>query len=59
MVKECLGGVVVGQALAWEMVQTFLAARFASREGYRRRLAKVAALETSRSEALPDISLNL
>jgi ribose 5-phosphate isomerase RpiB len=59
MMKECLGGVVVDQALAWELVRPFLAARFAGREGYRRRLAKVAALETSRTEALPDISLNL
>jgi ribose 5-phosphate isomerase B len=24
----CLGGLVVGYALAWELVQTFLAARF-------------------------------
>ena len=44
----CLGGLVVGQALAWELVQTFLAARFSGRQRYRRRLAKVAALETSR-----------
>ena len=41
----CLGGLVVGQALAWELVQTFLAARFSGAERHRRRLAKVAALE--------------
>ena len=41
----CLGGQVVGHALAWELVQTFLAARFSGAERHRRRLAKVAALE--------------
>lgn len=41
----CLGGLVVGHALAWELVQTFLAARFSGAERHRRRLAKVAELE--------------
>jgi len=41
----CLGGLVIGHALAWELVQTFLAARFQAAERFRRRLAKVAALE--------------
>ncbi len=41
----CLGGLVVGQALAWELVRTFLAARFSGAERHRRRLAKVAELE--------------
>ena len=41
----CLGGLVVGHALAWELVQTFLAARFSGAERHRRRLAKVADLE--------------
>jgi ribose 5-phosphate isomerase B len=41
----CLGGQVVGHALAWELVQTFLAARFSGAERHCRRLAKVAALE--------------
>ena len=44
----CLGGLVVGHALAWELVQTFLAARFSGAERHRRRLAKVAALENKR-----------
>ena len=44
----CLGGLVVGHALAWELVQTFLAARFSGAERHRRRLAKVADLETKR-----------
>jgi ribose 5-phosphate isomerase B len=41
----CLGGLVVGHALAWELVQTFLAARFSGTERHRRRLAKMAVLE--------------
>jgi hypothetical protein len=38
---------VVGHALAWELVQGFLAARFSGAERHRRRLAKVAALENT------------
>ena len=41
----CLGGLVVGHALALELVQGFLAARFSGAARHRRRLAKVAALE--------------
>ena len=41
----CLGGRVVGQALAWELIQIFLKARFKGDERFRRRLAKVTALE--------------
>jgi ribose 5-phosphate isomerase B len=41
----CLGGLVVGHALAWELVQTFLAARFSGAERHRRRLSKMAELE--------------
>jgi hypothetical protein len=41
----CFGGLVVGQALAWELTQTFLSARFEGAERYVRRLAKVADLE--------------
>jgi ribose 5-phosphate isomerase B len=41
----CLGGLVVGHALAWELVQTFLAARFTGKDRHRRRLAKVAEVE--------------
>ena len=43
----CLGGQVVGHALAWELVQGFLAAQFSGAERHRRRLAKVAALENT------------
>ena len=42
----CLGGRVVGDALAWELVKTFLDARFNGAERHRRRLAKVAELES-------------
>jgi ribose 5-phosphate isomerase B len=41
----CFGGLLIGHALAWELVQTFLAARFEGAERFRRRLAKVAELE--------------
>ena len=41
----CLGGLVVGHALAWELVKTFLQAEFSGSERFQRRLAKVAALE--------------
>lgn len=41
----CLGGLVVGHAIAWELVRTFLGARFSGAARHRRRLAKVAALE--------------
>jgi ribose 5-phosphate isomerase B len=44
----CLGGLVVGPAVAWELVQTFLAARFSGAERHCRRLAKVAFLENKR-----------
>jgi ribose 5-phosphate isomerase B len=42
----CLGGQVVGHAFAWELVKTFLAARFSGAERHRRRLRKVNELET-------------
>ncbi|MGA2259133.1 MAG: RpiB/LacA/LacB family sugar-phosphate isomerase [Thermoguttaceae bacterium] len=41
----CLGGRVVGHAIAWELVQTFLAARFSGAQRHCRRLAKVVELE--------------
>jgi len=46
----CLGGLVVGRALAWEYIQTFLAARFTAAERHRRRLAKVAKLDAAHRE---------
>ncbi len=41
----CLGGHVLGHDMAWELTRTFLGARFKGDERFRRRLAKIAALE--------------
>jgi len=41
----CMGGRVVGPAVARDLVDTFLAAKFSGAERHRRRLRKVAALE--------------
>ena len=41
----CLGGRVIGYALAWYLVQIFLSAQFSNAERHMRRLAKVAAEE--------------
>jgi ribose 5-phosphate isomerase B len=43
----CLGARVLGYALAWELVQTFLVAGFKGDERFRRRLHKIAELEES------------
>ena len=40
----CLGGRVTGYALAWDLIQAFLKARFISAERHRRRLGKIRAL---------------
>ena len=42
----CMGGRTVGSAVAWDLVQTFLAAEFSQAERQMRRLGKVTALET-------------
>jgi ribose 5-phosphate isomerase B len=42
----CLGGRVLGNALAWQLVQTFLQARFSGAERFQRRLGKLAQLES-------------
>ena len=44
----CMGGRTVGPAVAWDLVQTFLAAKFSQAERHLRRLGKVAALEAGR-----------
>lgn len=41
----CLGARVVGYALAWDLIRTFLKACFKGSERFQRRLKKVAALE--------------
>jgi len=40
-----LGGKVIGPALAWELIETFLKARFSGAERHQRRVDKVKALE--------------
>ncbi|MBI2909103.1 MAG: RpiB/LacA/LacB family sugar-phosphate isomerase [Chloroflexi bacterium] len=47
----CLGGRVIGDALAGELVRAFLTARFTGAERHRRRLAKVEALEKPSNES--------
>ena len=41
----CLGARVLGPSLAWELIKTFLSARFSGADRHRRRLAKVRELE--------------
>jgi ribose 5-phosphate isomerase B len=41
----CLGGRVVTNTVAWELVRIFLEARFSGAERHRRRVAKVASLD--------------
>ena len=43
----CMGGRTVGPEVAWDLVQTFLAAEFSQAERHLRRLGKVAALESA------------
>jgi ribose 5-phosphate isomerase B len=47
----CLGGLVVGHALAWELVKTFLEAEFSGAERFQRRLAKISALENKEAKS--------
>src|SRR5262249_58259293 len=44
----CMGGRTVGTAVAWDLVQTYLAADGSRAERHLRRLGKVAALEEGR-----------
>jgi ribose 5-phosphate isomerase B len=41
----CLGGKVIGSALAWELIETFLRASFSGAVRHQRRVDKVKALE--------------
>ncbi len=43
----CLGGKVIGSALAMELIETFLTAHFSGAVRHQRRLAKVRALEAT------------
>ncbi len=44
----CVGGRTVGPEVAWDLVQTFLAAEYSQAERHLRRLGKVASLEAAR-----------
>ena len=46
----CLGGRIEGPELAWDLVETFLSAKFSQAPRHLRRLRKVAALETGEIE---------
>jgi ribose 5-phosphate isomerase B len=41
----CMGGRTVGPEVAWDLVQTYLAARYSTADRHLRRLGKVGALE--------------
>jgi 6-phosphogluconolactonase/glucosamine-6-phosphate isomerase/deaminase len=41
----CMGGRTMGPALAWDLIETFLAAEFSGAERHLRRLSKVTLLE--------------
>jgi ribose 5-phosphate isomerase B len=43
----CLGELIIGEALAWDVVTKFLAATFSGEERHVRRLRKITALETN------------
>ena len=45
----CLGGKVIGSALALELIHTFLAARFSGAVRHQRRLEKLRVLETQKT----------
>ncbi len=54
----CLGGSVVGHALAWELVRIFLCAQFSGKERHRRRLGQVLDLENQIPPKLIRSSVN-
>ena len=45
----CMGGRTVGPAVAWDLVQMFLAAEYSQAERHLRRLNKVASLEAGKT----------
>ena len=52
----CMGGRTVGPAVAWDLVQTFLAAEFSQAERHVRRLGKVTSLESLSPQQLESSS---
>ena len=61
----CMGGRTIGPLVAWDLVETFLAAEFSQAERHLRRLGKVASLEPelisdrrgARNHTAPDVDL--
>jgi RpiB/LacA/LacB family sugar-phosphate isomerase len=53
----CLGSEIVGHELAAELARTFLAATFDGSERYRRRLRKIAEIETNGARVMHDVSV--
>jgi len=49
----CIGGRTTGPAVAWDIVQTFLAAEFSQDERHLRRLGKVSVLEAEGHVSIP------
>jgi ribose 5-phosphate isomerase B len=43
----CMGGRTIGPSVAWDLVQTFLAAEYSQAPRHLRRIGKVASLETA------------
>jgi ribose 5-phosphate isomerase B len=52
----CMGGRTVGPAVAWDLVQTFLATEFSRANRHLRRLRKVALLEMKEQDAEVSVS---
>jgi ribose 5-phosphate isomerase B len=50
----CMGGRTVGPAVAWDLVETFLAAEYSQAERHLRRLGKVAMLEAGKAQTAFD-----
>jgi ribose 5-phosphate isomerase B len=48
----CMGGRTIGPLVAWDLVETFLGAKFSQAERHLRRLGKVASLEKSSASSV-------
>jgi ribose 5-phosphate isomerase B len=54
----CMGGRVIGVAVAGEIIRNFLGARFSGEERHMRRLAKVAEIERTHGHLQPDTGVD-
>jgi ribose 5-phosphate isomerase B len=52
----CMGGRTVGPLVAWDLVETFLSAKFSQAERHLRRLGKVSALEPESIRRTPEVT---